>query len=319
MPASTWQGRIIFGPVIVPVCLTKASVQKRIKFHYVCNRAADAASIDGAGVLVPEPDSKVRTFPLHQPAPERPRPPLPGQLERIHYLVVGEGSNAPVSRDRVFKAYKVGPDDEYAVFTCAEINALRAPSSSELELTQFTGTDEIDRNFIEASYYVRPDPGGEKPYALLHYVLAENGCAALGELPFSGREYTVAVRPGKRGLVLHRLFYTHEVRVEAEYTADRSLITEEELELAGVFLNARRRPFDPSKLKDKHDERVLQAIMARSQAMYPAREDETEPRRAPVLDIAEALRQSLEAFRKPVKSETGKGKRGGKKRTSRTK
>lgn len=55
---------------------------------------------------------------------------------------------------------------------------------------------------------------------------------AVGELAMFGREYAVVIRPGSRGLVLHTLFFAHEVRMEEESPADLGMVDEKELELA---------------------------------------------------------------------------------------
>jgi DNA end-binding protein Ku len=181
---------------------------------------------------------------------------------------VGDESNIPLGKEDIFRGYEVEPD-RYVVLSSADLAALRARSSTNLEIAEFVGLNEIDRNYFDASYYVAPDHGGEKAYALFYRALVETGCVAVGELVMYGREYAVVIRPGSRGLVLHTLFYANEVRVNEEAPADLGLVDRKELELAKMLINARRGTFDAAKLKDKFKERVLELVGERSRTAAP--------------------------------------------------
>ena len=190
------------------------------------------------------------------------------------------------------------------------VAALRARASTNLEIAEFVGLNEIDRNYFDASYYVTPDHGGEKAYALFYRAMVETGCVAVGELVMYGREYAVCIRPGSKGLVLHTLFFASEVRVQEESPADLGLVDEKELELAKMLVNAQRGTFDAAKIKDKFKERVLEVIESRAQTAVPGGAPGQQRTAAPVVDIMDALRKSLDAARKPPQSEgTGRSPR----------
>jgi DNA end-binding protein Ku len=115
------------------------------------------------------------------------------------------------------------------------------------------------------------------------------------------------IRPGRRGLILHTLFYSKEVRAEEEYAADPSLAGSRELQLATTLVNALAAPFEPEKLKSTQEERVRALIESRAASAAPAAETETPAPIAPPPDILEALRKSIAAARKPARSETRTG------------
>ncbi len=293
MAATIWRGRLVFGLVSIPVRIYKAAQRERIQFHSVY-RLGDASATASAA-------SNVRQFPAQPRAPED--APLPERVARVHRAFVGDESNIPLSKDDIFKGYEVEPD-RYVVLKDSEVAALRARSSTNLEIAEFVGLNEIDRKYFDSSYHVAPDHGGEKAYALFYRALVETGCVAVGELVMYGREYAVAIRPGSRGLVLHTLFFAHEVRVNEEAPADLGMVNEEELELAKMLVNARRGTFDAAKLKDKFKERVLELIEDRVRTAVPGGAPNQERNAAPVVDIMDALQKSLDAARKPVKSES---------------
>ena len=301
--ASIWRGRLAFGMVSIPVRLYKAARRERVRFHHVYRTVETEAA-------APEPDAAA------EPAPERPRmnPAAsaavarePEEVEesvaRVRNLPVAELTQAPVRPQQVLKGYEV-EKDRYVTFEPHEIAALRPRTSTELTITEFVRLEEIDPIYFETSYYAVPDKGGEKPYALLYRALAETGYAAVGSLSMHGREHATVIRPGRNGLIVHTLFYQNEVRAEEEHRTDPAVVTSKELDLAKLFVNTLAAKFDPSKLKDTFEERLRGLIDEKAKsALTPSTLTEAAPR-APVMDILEALKKSLEMARKPAKRET---------------
>lgn len=299
MAATIWRGRLVFGLVTIPVRLYKAARRERVQFHNVYPIAVgQAASVHVQTADASGPASKVRQFPRQQQTPEQ--APLPERVGRVHQAFVGEDPNVILNKADLLKAYELEPD-RYVVLRSSEVAALRARASTNLEIAQFVGLNEIDRCYFDASYYVAPDHGAEKAYALFYRVLVETGCVAVGELVMRGSEYAVCIRPGSRGLVLHTLFFANEVRVEEEAPADLGMVNEKELELAKMLVDAQKGTFDATKLKDKFRERVLEVIESR--ATVPGRDAGPQRAAAPVVDIMDALRRSLDATRKPPQAE----------------
>jgi DNA end-binding protein Ku len=310
MATTIWRGRLVFGLVSIPVRLHKAARRERVQFHNVypisnghaVQQAASSQVSDSA-----EAQSNIRQFPSHSRAPEQ--GPLPERVGRVHQAFVGEDPSVILDKSDLLKAYELD-QDRYVVLSSDEVAALRAKASTNLEIAEFVGLNEIDRNYFDASYYVAPDQGGEKAYALFYRAMVETGCVAIGELVMHGREYAVCIRPGARGLVLHTLFFVNEVRVQEEAPADLGLVDEKELELAKMLVNAQRATFDATKLKDKFKARVLNIIESRTQTAVPGRDAASQRAAAPVVDIMDALRKSLDATRKPPAAESAGGSLG---------
>ena len=258
----------------------------------------------GKAAAAPAPDPAAQSN-VHQ-FPSQPRKsegaPLPERVARVHQAFVGEDPHVVLDKSDILKAYEV-ERDQYVVLQSSEVSALRARASTNLEIAEFVGLNEIERNYFDASYYIAPDHGGEKAYALFYRALVETGCVAVGELVMYGREYAVCIRPGGRGLVLHTLFFANEVRVAEEAPADLGLVDTKELELAKMLVNAQKATFDATKLKDKFKERVLEVIESRSQSAVPGGAAGRQRAAAPVVDIMDALRRSLDATRKPPQTE----------------
>jgi DNA end-binding protein Ku len=245
------------------------------------------------------PDPRVREF----PRAEVDDPPTESVV-RVRNLPVAETAEARVEAPPVLKGYEI-EKDRYVTFEPREIQALRPKTSTELDIAEFVKLEEIDPIFFETSYYAVPDSGGEKAYLLLFRALKATGYAAVGSLTMHGREHATVVRSGRQGLIVHTLFYANEVRAHEEYRAEGEVNTKE-LDLAKRFVDALAAPFDASKLKDAFREKVMELIHARAgEAVGTYEERGSSQAMAPVVDIMEALKKSLEMARKPPKREQG--------------
>jgi len=173
-----------------------------------------------------------------------------------------------------------------------------------MEIVRSVRLSEIDPVFFETSYYVVPDRGGEKPYAILFEALKATQHVALARVGMFGREHVVIVRPGEHGILAHAMFYTDEIRFENEFRANVEGAGAKELELAKTFLEAIEAPFAPEEFKDVYREE-LQAMIARKiSEAGTAPAVQTPSTTPPVVDILDALKKSIAMARKPPAQET---------------
>lgn len=309
MAASIWRGRITFGLVSIPVRLVKAARRERTRFRRVQRVGAVESVIEDEADLseTPVQPPRVLEFPsvgknltatsLADPGD---RPPVEETVVRVRNAPVSGLTEAPVRRTEVLKGYEVSKD-EFVVLEPEEVAALRPRTSSELEITEFVRVEEIDPVYYETSYYVVPEPGGEKAYTLLFATLKETGHAGMGSLAMHGREHVVLIRAGHDALVLHSMFYANEVG-RAAYRVQGDGANAKELGLAKMLVGALEAKFQPEKWTDRYEERLKTLIESRT-PVASAAAAERGPAQAPVADIMEALRKSLEMARKPVSSE----------------
>ena len=179
------------------------------------------------------------------------------------------------------------------------------PAVTHLPIAAFVDPNEIDPKYLDAAYNVWPDHGGEKGYELFYVGLSGRRLVAFGEVALHGRERHVLIGPGRHGLVLHTLFYANEVNFEDEYHPKFGVATEQELELTQTLMAAEQAKFEPAALKNKYQERVIEFILSRCQSTVAATGTDKMPRPARVVDIADALRRSIELLRKPPATEPG--------------
>lgn len=231
--------------------------------------------------------------PVPVPEPELSMEPSDARVERVHL--------APPPGE-ILKGFQVEPN-QYVTFQREELKAIKPETSSTIEITSFIHLSEVDPIYFDASYYVVPQPAGEKPYSILFGSLQHSGFAALGQMAMHGREHAVVIRTGAKGLIFETLFYENEVHLQDQHAADPQLANAAEMKMAEAFIKALAGKFDPASLVDQYEKRLKAFIEQRAANAVVA--PTPKPREAPpVVDIMEALRKSLEQVRKPAVKET---------------
>jgi DNA end-binding protein Ku len=301
MPSIVWKGQLTFGLVSIPVKLFRAARRERVRLHYVhrsdVSEPPDPAPY-GAGIEEPIPPEPRSHRSEAAPAiPEPPAAPPPPSVTRVRQSLVSSDDEQPISRAEVLRGFEVEPD-QYVVLDRDELKSLQRKTSPDMEIVRSVRLSEIDPVFFETSYYVAPDRGGDKAYAILLEALRATQHVALARVGMYGREHVVILRPGGHGLIAHTMFYTDEIRFENEFRADVESVNPRELELAKTFLEAIEAPFGPEEFKDTYREE-LQTMIAkkRSEPGAATAAQPSEPP-APVVDILEALRKSIAMARK---------------------
>ncbi|MBA3316889.1 MAG: Ku protein [Gemmatimonadales bacterium] len=193
------------------------------------------------------------------------------------------------------RGYEFGKD-QYVTLTDEDFEKLPLPSKHTIELSAFVKAEEIDPVYYERSYHLAPDERGEKPYALLLQTLEKKGLTALAAITIRKKEQLCALRPKDGALMLETLYYPDEIRAQPEVELDKAKITERELEMAFTLIDLLRKPFDPEEYKDHYREALSQLI----EAKLDGRDVVKSPagRETKVIDLADALRQSVEAAKK---------------------
>jgi DNA end-binding protein Ku len=186
--------------------------------------------------------------------------------------------------------------DQYVTLTDQDFEKLPLPSKHTIDLTAFVKAEEIDPVFYERSYHLAPDERGEKPYALLIRTLERKSLTAIATITIRKKEQLCALRPRDGALMLETLYYPDEIRAQPEMDLDKVKITDRELEMAFTLIDLLRKPFDAEEYKDHYREALTQVIEAKLEGREVVKSPPS--REAKVLDLADALRRSVEAAKK---------------------
>jgi DNA end-binding protein Ku len=185
------------------------------------------------------------------------KPPCGSRLKQ-QYICAKEG--VPVAREDTVKGYEFAKD-QYVVFTPEELKALEEAGTHAIEITDFVPIASIDPVYFDKAYYLGPDKGGAKPYALLTRALRQTGRCALGRWAARGKQYIVMIRPVAEGLVMQQLLYAAEVRPISEVEIPKTEVRDAELALATQLIEQQAAAaFDPSAYTDEVKARIEAAV-----------------------------------------------------------
>jgi DNA end-binding protein Ku len=220
---------------------------------------------------------------------------------RIKQVLFCQSEDKQIPRSEIVKGYEY-EKDRYVVIDDEEIKKVAPQTAKVMEILEFVPNDQVDPIYLETSYYMAPDEAGEKPYALLFDALKRSNRVGVAKIAMHNREHIVILRPGKNGVLIHTMYYTHEIRMVDEFRTDLSLVKDKELALASSLIEALAGDFEPEKYKDNYRENLLQMIEAKKQGAEVVATPE--PQQAKVVDIMEALKASLAMVKKPAASAT---------------
>jgi len=267
-PRAIWTGAISFGLVNVPVRVYSAISEHDLHFN-----------------LLHEPDGG-----------------------RIGYQKVCKAEDKPVPDDEVVKAFEV-EKDEFVVLDDEDFEAAAAEAGARtIEITDFVPYDDIDPIFFERTYYLGPEEGSEKVYALLREAMEKAALAAVARFVMRDRQHIGLLRVREGAITLERLYFADEIRPVDEIAPRKLKVDAKELQLASSLIEQFTGDWEPERYTDEYRDRLMDVVKKKRKGETvtpPAAEDEEAP-----TDLLEALRASVEASKRSRTTAKGGGARG---------
>ena len=238
------------------------------------------------------------------------------QSKELKFHFVHKDDLAPVGYDKVRKdtGEHVDPDDivrafevekgKYVPVTEEDIGRLDIELTHSIDICEFVDLEQIDPLFYRSGYYLAPQDGGEKPYALLARALEEAGKVGIAKVVIRNKQHLAALRAHDGALVLETMYYADEVR-EPELPKLPEL-RKPEIEMAVTLIENLSADFQPERYHDKYRQELLDLIKAKAKGKKlpePEQEEEGE-----VVDLMEALRASVERTQKAKRKPAAKKK-----------
>lgn len=297
MPSAVWSGHLHFGLVVMPVRLLVAARTKTTRFRrlyrkpvkestFVTSFPSFSHDLEDSDFDLTEQVREARSMPEEMHGRHK----AEHQYSAVRQVFQSEATGEEIRADEMVKGYEIAPN-EFAAIDPQEIKAAEIETSDTIDLFHFVKTKEVDPIYFERSYYVAPDPGGEKGYALLLEAMRKEECLGIARIGMRRREHMLILRPSEDHLVAYTMFYANEVR-----PAPRLELTPEfsnkELSMATALIKGYEGDFNPQQFKDLYQERISEIIEAHVDnriEMHPALTSLTKG--AP--DLMEQLRLSL--------------------------
>jgi DNA end-binding protein Ku len=218
-----------------------------------------------------------------------------------------------VPNDELVKGWEVAKG-EFVFVEDADLEAIMVQDDSRaIEITRFVPLDEVDPVFYDRTYYLAPaaNAAQRRPYVLLLRAMKETGMGAQGRFILRGQENFCLIRPRGEALALETLFVAEDVRSQAEIeeSVEDTQVKDAELELARQVIDSLSGEFEPDELVSEY-RRDLRSMLEAKLAGEEVKKPEPVAEEAPVIDLMEALRQSVSEAKKPSKP-TAKAKSDG--------
>jgi len=226
---------------------------------------------------------------------------------RFHMLHAKDGGRVKQKRfcaieddeipyDEVIKGYELSAG-RYVPIEPEELEKLDPKTTRSIDIEDFVDLQEIDPIFYDATYYLVPDRGADKPYSLLLTAMQKTGKVGIARMVMRTKQYLCAVRPLENALAISTMQYADEI-VSTEDLDDlpkaSAKPSDKELEMARQLVESLSGKFKPEKYKDEYREKVLDLIHKKSEGEeIVAPEAEAAP--AKVVSLMDALKKSLAA------------------------
>jgi Ku protein len=213
---------------------------------------------------------------------------------RLKQQMVDAETGDVVESEQKGRGYELSKG-EYVEVEKEELEAVQIESNHTIDIDSFVPGNEIDKRYLNHPYYIAPDgKAGIDAFAVIRDAMKDKDRVALARIVLSNREHVIAIEPLGKGLLGITLRYPYELRDENDYFDDikNPKISKDMIELATHILDSKAAHFDPKKFKDEY-ENALKTLVKRKAAGKPVKPVEREERPDNVINLMDALRQSL--------------------------
>ncbi len=181
----------------------------------------------------------------------------------IKFQRINEHTGKEVKYKDIVKGYKI--DDKYVVLEPGDFQAADAEKTKTIDIISFVSEQEIDSIYYEQPYYVEPDKGSAKAYALLRGALQISKKVGITSFVLRNKEGLATLKPYKDVIVLNRIRFSQELRDPAELTLPPVAKTKsKEIEMANKLVEQLTEKFDITEYKDTYTDKLLDIIKSKA-------------------------------------------------------
>jgi DNA end-binding protein Ku len=231
-------------------------------------------------------------------------------LSPVNYKRVAEKDGKEVPWDQIVKGYEY-EKGKYVVLKDEDFERVDLEATQTVDIQDFVDQEEIDPMFFYKPYYLEPQKGGDKAYALLRDALKDTNKVGVAKVVIKTRQYLAGVKPEDGALVLELMHFADELAdAEKLHVPKKMEVGKREMSMAKSLIDTMSSKWNPEKYKDDYREALMEVIEEKVEA--GGKEIEEKPRKAPkptkVIDLVSVLQKSLEETGAKKKA-TGKSRR----------
>ncbi|MCY0388055.1 Ku protein [Robbsia sp. Bb-Pol-6] len=224
-------------------------------------------------------------------------------FDPIGYRKINKATGEEVAKEDIVRGIE-HRKGEYVVLSDEEIRAANVASTQTVEILAFVNAAEISFLYLDTPYFLAPDKGGDKVYALLREALRRAGKIGVANVVMHGKQHLAALVPSGPVLALNTLRWASEVRDPAALTlppedVGRAGVTAKEVDMALRLVEEMSSAWEPAQYHDTFHDDILALVARKVKAGKTHALETPEPPAAAsrdnVVDLSELLRRSLGA------------------------
>jgi len=217
-------------------------------------------------------------------------------LSPVNYKRVAEKDGKEVAWDQIVKGYEY-EKGKYVVLRDEDFERVDLEATQTVDIQDFVDQEEIDPMYFYKPYYLEPQKGGDKAYALLRDALKDSGKVGIAKVIIKTRQYLAGVKPEDGALVLELMHFADELADPNKlHVPKKTEVGKREMNMAKSLIGSMSSKWNPDKYKDDYREALMEVIEEKVEA--GGKEIEQKPKKAPkptkVIDLVSVLQKSLE-------------------------
>src|SRR6184192_3468309 len=217
-------------------------------------------------------------------------------LSPVNYKRVAEKDGKEVPWDEIVKGYEY-EKGKYIVLKEEDFQRVDLEATQTVDIQDFVDLDDIDPIYFYKPYYLEPQKGGDKAYALLRDSLKESKRVGIAKVVIKTRQYLAGVKPEDSALVLELMHFADELADTGKLNVPKKTeVGKREMNMAKSLIDSMSSKWDPENYRDEYREALMEVIEEKVEA--GGKEIEEKPKRAPkptkVIDLVSVLQKSLE-------------------------
>jgi DNA end-binding protein Ku len=217
-------------------------------------------------------------------------------LSPVNYKRVAEKDGKEVSWDQIVKGYEYDKG-KYVVLKDEDFERVDLEATQTVDIQDFVDQEEIDPMFFYKPYYLEPQKGGDKAYALLRDALKDSGKVGIAKVVIKTRQYLAGVKPEDGALVLELMHFADELADAGKlHVPKKTEIGKREMNMAKSLIDSMSSKWNPEKYKDDYREALMEVIEEKVEA--GGKQIEEKPKKAPkptkIIDLVSVLQKSLD-------------------------
>jgi DNA end-binding protein Ku len=236
-------------------------------------------------------------------------------LSPVNYKRVAEKDGKEVPWDKIVKGYEY-EKGKFVILSDKDFQRVDLEATQTVDIQDFVDVDEIDPMYFYKPYYLEPQKGGDKAYALLRETLAKTKKVGIAKVIIKTRQYLAGVKPLEHALVLELMHFAEELADAEKLNVPKKSAEpgKREIDMAKALVESMSAEWNPTKYKDDYRDALLDVIEEKVESGGKEIEEKPKEKKpsSKVIDLVAVLQESLAKAH-------GEGKKKRSARTSKTK